>query len=264
MMSLVVIGGLTMSIDILYANMFNVPYVHSRKVHNTSAAQEIVPFIIQKLSPQSVVDVGCGLGSWLKVFEEKGVKDLLWVDGDFVDRALLYISENLFMSHNLNFPFDLHKRFDLALNLEVWEHLPPESAHILVNSLCNLSDNIIFSAAIPGQGWQNHINEQWPQYWQKLFSKHWYFFYDIFREKFWTNRNVDFWYSQNMFLVSKNYFGSVDKIENYVYPCHPPHNIHCFCYSFLPCLKLKISKIKYIRAIYRLLRKAIRLILNFQ
>jgi len=50
-------------------------------------------------------------------------------------------------------------------SLEVAEHLEPSSAGTIVQSLVSLSDVFLFSAAFPGQGRTNHINEQPHSYW---------------------------------------------------------------------------------------------------
>lgn len=66
-----------------------------------------------------------------------------------MNKELLYVSESIFYAHDLTKPLHLNRRFDLALSLEVAEHLPKKSAEIFVDTLCKLSDTIIFSAAIP-------------------------------------------------------------------------------------------------------------------
>ena len=59
-------------------------------------------------------------------------------------------------------PLQIDRRFDLALSLEVAEHLPPECGSEFVQTLTDLSSVILFSAAIPFQGGTDHLNEQWP------------------------------------------------------------------------------------------------------
>lgn len=186
-----------------YKNINIMLYVHDESVHNTKAAKEIVPQIIKLIQPHSVVDVGCGIGTWLSVFEDFGVKDLLGIDGDYVNRSLLHIDEQKFISRDLTKPLKLDRKFDLAVCLEVAEHLPEESANTFVESLASLSDIILFSAAIPAQGGQNHINEQWPTYWEEKFKEHKFEFHDFIRSDIWLNKNVDWWYKQNMLLAVK-------------------------------------------------------------
>ena len=60
------------------------------------------------------------------------------------------------------------RRFDLALCLDVTEHLPRECADPLVTLLTSLAPVVAFSAAIPVQDSYNHVNCQWPAYWFRL------------------------------------------------------------------------------------------------
>jgi 2-polyprenyl-3-methyl-5-hydroxy-6-metoxy-1,4-benzoquinol methylase len=83
--------------------------------------------IIAAVQPNTVIDVGCGVGTWLAVLAENGVADVWGIDGDYVDRALLEIPEERFLPHDLTKPVRLERRFDLVLCLEVAEHLPADS-----------------------------------------------------------------------------------------------------------------------------------------
>ena len=180
-------------------------YIHSKKIHNIKGAKIIVPEIIKIARPKSVLDIGCGIGTWLYIFSQNGIKDLMGIDGDYVDRDLLfnYISPEQFKAVDLEMPFDLGKKFDLAISLEVAEHLSESASDNFVKSICSQSDVVIFSAAIPGQGGQNHINEQWPIYWAEKFKNHNYVFLDIIRPLIWENNAVDYWYRQNIFVAAK-------------------------------------------------------------
>ena len=169
---------------------------------STSSAEEIVPEIIGILNPSSVVDVGCGVGTWLKVFK-KFKKEVFGIDFNVADKKLFLIKKTEFKKCDLRAPINLKKRFDLAISLEVAEHIDIKFADTFLDSLTSLSDKIIFSAAIPFQGGYDHINEQWPDYWLKKFEKRGYVLVDCFRSKFWNNPRVDYYYSQNMFLYCK-------------------------------------------------------------
>ncbi len=181
-----------------------IKYVHHEVVHNFNAANVIVPELIHKINPDSVIDVGCGTGTWLKIFENHGVNEILGIDGDYVDLSKLKIDVNFFQPYDLEKEFKLNKKFDLAISLEVAEHLSYESSDTFVNTLCNLSDTIVFSAAITNQGGQNHINEQEPKFWIEKFQKRGFELFDVLRPLFWNNDAVDFWYRQNIFLFTKN------------------------------------------------------------
>lgn len=180
-------------------------YVHTTELHNMTSPNIIVPLVLE-LYPtiKSVVDFGCGLGTWLRAFKEHGAQEILGLDGKWFDRSKLTknINESEFRIVDLEAPVQLNKTYDLVISLEVAEHLPEKAADTFVKSLVNSGKVILFSAAIPGQGGQNHINEQYPEYWEKKFSQYGYIFHDILRDKIWNNENVDFWYKQNIFIVA--------------------------------------------------------------
>ncbi len=167
------------------------------------SAREVVPLVLELMHPKRVVDVGCGVGTWLVVFNENGVEETLGVDGDHVDKTMLQIPQRLFHTHDLKQPLFLDNQFDLALSLEVAEHLPAECAETFVESLTRLAPLVLFSAAAPYQGGTHHVNEQWPDYWHKLFYKRDYEAVDCIRRKIWRNDNVEWWYAQNIILFAR-------------------------------------------------------------
>lgn len=180
-------------------------YIHTPDAHNTRAATEMVPVILKLFSPASVLDIGCGTGTWLKVFKQSDATlDLVGVDGPHLDKSKLEVPESLILLHDLSTAFSMNRKFDLVISLEVAEHLPKEAAATFITTLTTHSDTVIFSAAIPGQGGYNHLNEQWPSYWAALFAEHGYQCYNMLREQFWNNPQVDHWYKQNILVFSKN------------------------------------------------------------
>jgi SAM-dependent methyltransferase len=174
------------------------------------SAQEIVPLVVDLIQPRSVIDVGCGVGAWLSVFKGCGVGEIRGIDGDYIDRKALLIPQKQFRSVDLTKPFQLDEQFDLVVSLEVAEHLPRESAEAFISSLVRLGPVILFSAAVPFQGGNHHVNEQWPEYWADLFQKKGYRVIDCIRQKIWHNNNVQFYYAQNILL-----FASEDYLEGH-------------------------------------------------
>lgn len=179
-------------------------YTHSPEIHDLKDPGKIVPILVQLFQPESVIDVGCGLGNFLSVFRDYGVKDILGIDGNWVQLDKLYIDPVYFRSCDLESGFSIGRRFDMALCLEVAEHISEASADLFIESLVQISDCIIFSAAVPNQGGDHHLNEQPFSYWEKKFAQHGFVFHDIFRNFFWNDCNVKWWYKQNMFLVTRN------------------------------------------------------------
>src|SRR5579872_3567235 len=121
------------------------------------SAGVVVPLLLEWIAPTSVIDIGCGVGTWLRVLQEHGVSDFLGVDGAYVNRDWLEIPQAQFVSHDLNEAFSAGRRFTLALCLEVAEHLSPERAPSLVQDLVDLAPVVVFSAAVPGQGGVAHL-----------------------------------------------------------------------------------------------------------
>ncbi|HUK46557.1 MAG TPA: methyltransferase domain-containing protein [Terriglobales bacterium] len=171
------------------------------------SAREVLPIIFEIIKPQSVVDIGCGTGHWLAAARQLGVKEILGVDGRWVRKDQLAISAENFLIHDLMIPLKLPRRFDLAVSLEVAEHLPQPAARNFVQNLCQAADLVLFSAAIPGQGGRRHLNEQWPAYWANLFGEFGYECYDYLRPKIWINPRVTWYYAQNSLIFARKGHG---------------------------------------------------------
>ncbi len=164
------------------------------------SSEAIVPLVLDLLPIQSVVDVGCGPGSWLAEFEWRGVRDVCGIDGDYVDRSMLEISPERFLAQDLSVPFRLNRRFDLVVSLDVAEHLLAAAADTFVESLPALGDAILFSAAVQHQGGNHHVNEQWPEYWHDRFRERNFSAIDRIRGRVWDDESVDYWHAQNTLL----------------------------------------------------------------
>jgi SAM-dependent methyltransferase len=203
-------------------------YLEDHSIASTNeslmSAREIVPFIMESIALDCVVDVGCGLGAWLSVFQECGVGRVLGIDGDYVDRDRLKISPTDFRSHDLTQPLQIDRSFDLAMSMEVAEHLDSEYAENFVDTLVALAPVVLFSAAIPDQPGEHHVNCQWPAYWAELFYQRGYLLFDHLRLKFWQNDKVSWWYAQNILLfVKQSALHNYPKLtENFAYSTLPP------------------------------------------
>jgi SAM-dependent methyltransferase len=184
-------------------------FYKNRYASTVPSARVIIPLILERVDIKSVIDVGCGIGAWLSVFREYGISDILGVDGNWVDKTLLVIPSSCFLEYNLKEPFKINRKFDLALSLEVAEHLPKENAESFVESLIELAPVVLFSASIPFQGGIDHINEQWPDFWAAMFLKKRYLVVDSIRRKIWQNYNVVPHYAQNILLFVRQ-----DYLEN--------------------------------------------------
>lgn len=189
-------------------------YYESVLAGSLASAREIVPVILDLVQPENVIDVGCGNGDWLQAFREFGVEDILGIDGDWVDPSKLRIPADRFRAVDVKLPFSIEGQFDLVISLEVAEHMTAESAQTFVESLSRLGPVVLFSAAVPHQGGTNHLNEQWPDYWARLFQTKRFFAIDCIRKRVWNNEKVEWWYAQNMILfVREDYLESKPKLK---------------------------------------------------
>jgi SAM-dependent methyltransferase len=166
----------------------------------SAAAGRIVPLLQRELAPHSVLDVGCGQGAWLAVWQNHGVEDVFGVDGSYVDRSRLLFAPERFCAHDLQDGFDLGRSFSLVQCLEVAEHLPASGAEPLIDSLIRHGEVIVFSAAPPGQGGHDHVNERSYEYWRELFFRRGYLALDWLRPRILTDPAIDPWYRYNILL----------------------------------------------------------------
>ncbi len=176
------------------------------KDNSISSARVIVPLVMDLLQPRSVVDVGCGLETWLAVFREHGVRDVYGLDGDHIDHHALLVPPDRFEAIDLCRPRPLNRSFDLVLSMEVGEHLPADAAANFIGFLTGLGPAVLFSAAIPYQGGTAHVNEQWQDYWARHFARHGFVPIDCIRASVWNNHEVQAFYAQNMLLYVRQNF----------------------------------------------------------
>lgn len=166
----------------------------------TRAARTLVPRLQQHFQVTSVLDVGCGQGAWLNVWMAHGVRDVLGLDGPYVDPRALVIPAERFRATDLAASIDVARRFDLVQCLEVAEHLPRTASETLVQTLVRHGSLLLFSAAPPGQGGEHHINERPPEFWRELFAAHGYVLADFVRPLLAPHTEVERWYRYNAFL----------------------------------------------------------------
>lgn len=149
-----------------------------------------------------VIDVGCGRGVWAAEWRRRGATRVLGVDGDYVSRDRLLIPRDCFLAADLSKPFNANARFELVQCLEVAEHIAPEAAGTLIDGLVRHGDVIVFSAAVPGQGGEHHVNERAYAYWRDMFLARDYQMYDAIRPLLRNELDVEPWYRYNAFVYA--------------------------------------------------------------
>jgi SAM-dependent methyltransferase len=170
------------------------------------AAGVVLSRLLHTLNVRAVVDLGCGSGPWLAAAISLGVEDVLGIDGSEGATATLAIPREQFIECDLErvLPF-VDRRFDLAICLETVEHLSDAAGDRCVDWLCDKSDVVLFSAAIPGQGGIGHVNEMWTSEWARRFALRDFRAFDVVRDEIWSNVSVPYWYRQNIVVFAKSF-----------------------------------------------------------
>lgn len=183
---------------------YNEDFYKEQAENSYKSAKMFIPYLMEYCKPNSIIDIGCGVGTWLKAFQESGVELLFGIDGNDVDEKHLYMSRSLIQTKNLErLERNNGEKYDLLISLEVAEHLNKDSADKFIDALVSYSDAIFFSAAIPYQGGVNHVNEQPPQYWVDKFAQKGYKCFDIIRDKLLNDENLFYGcYAQNGFIFT--------------------------------------------------------------
>lgn len=180
-------------------SLYPADFYARRREHTAAAARLILAALPQGLPLERVADIGCGTGTFLAAALERGAGSAIGVEGDWVTADMLDEPRIHFAQRNLEQPIT-GLSADLAISLEVAEHLSPERAESFVADLVQIAPAVLFGAGIPGQGGVGHVNEQWQSYWAELFSARRYQAYDVIRPRIWTDEAIPAWYRQNTVL----------------------------------------------------------------
>src|SRR5690606_37979200 len=174
-------------------------FYNERDQLTRESATIVLERVQQAFGPfSSVVDVGCGVGTWLDVASKLGATSIKGFEGEWIkDNPSKVIPEDCLEIIDLEENWQLKGKYSLGICLEVAEHLTAAAGNQLVNNLCDSCELVLFSAAIPNQGGKGHINEQWPTYWQYLFKGKGFVAVDCIRPAIWDNEQIPWWYRQN-------------------------------------------------------------------
>lgn len=249
-----------------YSSFQEVPYdSFQRRDKALECARIYLKFLWQFFQPVSVLDVGCGSGTWLKACHELGSKTLYGLDGEWSSQSFMIDPEINFQGIDLNKPFSVPSKVDMAINLEVAEHLEPSAGTQLVKCLADASDVLLFSAAYTGQGGFGHINERPHSYWARLLANYDFVPFDLFRPVFWDNENIFMWYRQNIFLYVRKNSTSYHQIKSHginemanisFMNCPHPELYDSKCASYeLPPVSFRSHLADLIPSLWRALRR---------
>lgn len=203
-----------------------IDYKHTVGVHTLTGAERGLGHILGDWTPASLLDVGCGPGAWVLAARRRGVTDVVGVDGVVEGGGESSEGERgRMLQRDLSAPLQLDRTFDVAICLEVAEHLDASHAETLVASLCRHSNLVFFSAACPQQFGHHHVNCQWPVYWQLLFNAYGYVCTDAPRDEMWNDEDVEPWYRQNLMRCEKDplFAGKEPRVLSRIHPSMLPY-----------------------------------------
>jgi SAM-dependent methyltransferase len=200
---------------------YNNDFYKSQFADSLSSAREFSEIYSKLFSYKSIIDIGCGRGAWLKAFiENKKDIEAIGVDGHWnrgrlMDPSIKFKECDLDYFSVSNIFNQFLPKFDLAICVEVAEHLNPAASESFVREITRLSDSIIFSSAYIGQEGAGHINMRKHSDWARIFARNGFIPLDIFRPTLYGNSSVKWWYQANAFLyVSENFSPKTNLIDN--------------------------------------------------
>jgi hypothetical protein len=183
------------------SNYYNNTYFNSNIFDYDYAA--IADAIIQQYQPERIIEFGCGNGDLSRALAAKGVY-VEALDG-YSTPSFSGIPNIRFTKVDLNnsnetqkFLNALTQKFDVALSFEVAEHLNPDISPALINWMTSMANVVIFSAAVPEQDGDGHINCRPREYWHHLLSDKGFMIGDNIRGKIRHNHKVARWYRHNI------------------------------------------------------------------
>lgn len=192
--------------DDLHDRLYDADYYRDIDESTGQSAPLMVACVVRDLHPRTLLDVGCGTGAMLAEFRRLGVD----VRGlEYSEAALRICRSRGLHVERFNLERDHVDRpgvaYDVVLSTEVAEHLPESIADRYVDALVSQSGTVVFTAATPGQGGRDHVNEQPHEYWVAKFSTRGYRMDESLTHRWrdeWKER-VSPWFSQNVMVFRR-------------------------------------------------------------
>jgi cyclopropane fatty-acyl-phospholipid synthase-like methyltransferase len=166
-----------------------------------TSAEVMARSLIAEFRPKTLVEFGCGAGALLAEFKTGGV-DVLGLE--YSDAGLRLCKERQLNVRKFDLTRDsIADRFEIAASIEVAEHLPAAFADRLVQVVSGAAPLVVFTAATPGQGGNEHVNEQPHEYWIEKFRNRDMEFDEAVSERIradWKTKDVIWWFHQNLMI----------------------------------------------------------------
>lgn len=182
--------------------------------HNDNARPYSIPsiqYVLSKYSISSMVDFGCGIGSYIEAAVKHGLDDVKGYEYA-IESAKKYTPLHIqkYIEYGVDCTKKIHtKKYDCVISIEVAEHIIPTGSDMFVDNISNSVSNdgmIIFSAAQPNQRGSGHINCRPKEFWVDKFENHGLkinnpIYEDI--KKSWGELSVPYYILNNFFILTK-------------------------------------------------------------
>lgn len=188
--------------------MYDESYYRKHEKGSYNSAITILEYILSFYKFNSLIDLGCGMGTWCKAASDLGVENILGLDQHVYEQQYMLISDKNYIRFNLKNKLNGYGPFDIAISVEVAEHIDNTYVDSFIRNVCSQSNVVLFSAALPFQGGTGHINEKRCSFWKQKFNKYGYEIIDCIRPHFWDDQNIEIWYRNNCVLFVKNHMYS--------------------------------------------------------
>jgi SAM-dependent methyltransferase len=161
--------------------------------------------IVDSFHPLTVVDVGCGTGHLLVSLRALGVRGIGLERSPTALLACRHRGLDV-RKFDLESAENFSEHADIVVSTEVAEHLPAQFADHFIDLLANIARVVILTAATPGQGGTDHVNEQPNGYWIEKFRQRAFRFEERLTHRWrneWVEKQVTTWYWANLMVFSR-------------------------------------------------------------
>ncbi len=187
-------------------DIYNADYFYIVDEDAKLGASIIADYIARTFHPKSVLDVGCGTGTLMNSLAslQIAVKGL-----EYSEAALRFCRKRKLNVQKFDLENDILtkvEQFDLVVSMEVAEHLPASVSDRYIDLLTQSANRVVFTAATPGQGGHDHVNEQPHEYWIDKFSRRNFRYNEPLSLKWreeWSKTTIPFWYSHNLMIFER-------------------------------------------------------------
>lgn len=187
------------------SSLYDEGFFNKTLTREAPSAEAVAQILFDEFHPKSVIDVGCGLGIYLRAFEKLGA-EVSGFDGSKSAIRNNLVSQDHLKLLDLRKPHSLGRRWDLCICFEVAEHLQAKYATCIVKTVTGASNRVIFTAALPGQGGTCHFNEQPQDYWKRIFESQGFEWRGDLVAKLrnqMREKSVVFWVEQNLMVFER-------------------------------------------------------------